>query len=51
MALTLRLALSLLGRVVGIGGGPVVNNGLLLEDDTSFILLEDDVSIILLEAT
>lgn len=35
-------------RAVGLAP-PVVNNGLLLEDDTSFILLEDNASILLLE--
>lgn len=34
-------------RVVGLV--PVVNNGLLLEDNSSFILLEDNSSILLLE--
>ncbi len=32
------------------GGGVVVNNGLLLEDNTSFILLEDNSSVLLKEA-
>ena len=49
MALALRLALNLYGRVAGIVVGPVVNNGLLLEDDISFLLLEDDSSVLLLE--
>lgn len=35
----------------GFGGGaPVVSNGILLEDNTSFLLLEDNTSILLLEA-
>jgi len=29
---------------------PVVSNGILLEDNTSFLLLEDNTSILLLEA-
>lgn len=49
MALFLRLSLSLLGRVTGNVAPPPVDNGLLLEDNTSFILLEDDSSILLLE--
>jgi hypothetical protein len=43
---------------VGLDGGsglnntttPAITNGLLLEDNVSFLLLEDNVSIILLEA-
>lgn len=50
MALLLRLALALNPRIFGTGGGPVVNDGLLLEDNSSFILLEDGTSILLLEA-
>lgn len=49
MALGLRLALNFLGRALGIAGPPVVNNGLLLEDNASFVLLEDSASILLLE--
>jgi hypothetical protein len=49
--LTLRLTLTLLGNLMGAGGPPPsVNNGILLEDNTSFLLLEDNVSILLLEA-
>ena len=34
----------------GFGGTPpVVSNGILLEDNTSFLLLEDNTSILLLE--
>jgi hypothetical protein len=40
--------------VFNIPGGaappPVVSNGILLEDNTSFLLLEDNTSILLLEA-
>jgi hypothetical protein len=46
----LRLTLRLLQpffNFIAPGGG--VNNGLLLEDNTSFILLEDNTSVILLE--
>jgi hypothetical protein len=48
MALRLTLALNLLKKVVGgiLGAG---EEGLLLEDNTSFILLEDDASVLLLE--
>lgn len=43
-----RLTLTLLMRIVG-GAFGGVNNGLLLEDNTSFILLEDGASVLLLE--
>ena len=50
MALGLRLAMNLLARTFGLGGGALADNGLLLEDGVSFILLEDDASAILKEA-
>lgn len=45
--LALRLALGHLKRL--ISGSPSITNGLLLEDNSSFILLEDNSSILLLE--
>lgn len=50
MSLALRLTLTFLKDLFFSGGAPAVNNGLLLEDNSSFILLEDNTSILLLEA-
>jgi len=50
MALGLRLTLNLLVKALGGAGASAVNNGLLLEDNSSFILLEDNTSVLLLEA-
>lgn len=48
MALALgRLTLNLLSRI--FGGGSLSQNGLLLEDNTSFLLLEDNASVLELE--
>ena len=48
MALRLTLALNLLSKALGgiLGAG---EEGLLLEDNSSFILLEDNASVLLLE--
>lgn len=50
MALAMRMRMWLTNAVEALAGGaPAVANGLLLEDNTSFILLEDNSSILLLE--
>lgn len=48
MALRLTQALNLLNKIVTLGG-LLSNNGLLLEDNSSFILLEDNSSVLELE--
>lgn len=46
----LRLSLrATLTRFRMLFSGPFANNGLLLEDNVSYILLEDDASVLLLE--
>ena len=44
MTLALRLSLSLLGRVAGIGGGPVVSDGYLLAGTVDMFYLRPDGS-------
>ncbi len=48
MALRLAAGLNLLSKALAAVGA-AINNGLLLEDNSSFILLEDSVSVLLLE--
>lgn len=47
--LALRLMLGTVRRFRDLVGGTPITNGLLLEDNTSFILLEDNVCVLLLE--
>lgn len=50
MALAMRMRMWLTNAMDALTGAPpAVNNGLLLEDNSSFILLEDSTSILLLE--